>query len=238
MLSLLLRHFVDKLVNDIHDLHQKLKELKVSTIVCSRLPLVGNEDKLLKIMSDGDIVVYPPLSSQFRTWDSPKLLLELNLDEIKCRMSYVVRINKWNWRTGVRELQILYQTYERTLGQVQTRYAESYFSEDAIHLSNEIVMTGGHPEFKFDYKNVSKREVETGLVVELSFVSVLVDAPPFCHGHKYWKLNSVTTWPVYDIPIPKEPVMEDEDGFYGVVQCLGQAVFQYLRYYDKGRFPM
>jgi hypothetical protein len=100
------------LTNDIKNLRQKLKELKVATIVCSRFPLLGNEGKLLTIISD-DIDVYPPLSSQRRTWEPPKLLFEMNLSEVKCQMSYIVRINKWNWRTGVRELQILYQTYEK-----------------------------------------------------------------------------------------------------------------------------
>ena len=160
----------------------------------------------------------------------------MNLGEVKCQISYVVRLNKWNWRTGVKELQILYQTYERELGrQVETRYAQPYFSEDAIHLSKDIVMIGEHAEFKCDYKVISKREVETGLVVELSFVAETQDAPPFFHGHNYWKLKSVKTWPVFNIPTPNEPVMEGDGGFYSVVQCLGQSVFQYLNYYDKGR---
>jgi hypothetical protein len=227
------------LKNNIENLHLKLNELKVATIVCSRLPLLENEGNLLNIMSLGNINVYPPLTSQIRTLNPPKLLPELNVHDVKCRMSYVVQINKWNWRNGVRELQILYQTYERELGgEVQTRYADSYFSKDAVVLSNEIVMTGEQPEFNFDYKNVSKREVENGLVMELCFVSATLNAPPFYHGHEYWKLNSVKTWPVFDIPSPNEPVMEGNGGFYSVIQCLGKSVFQYLKYYDKGRFPM
>lgn len=227
---------MDMLMNDTENLHQKLNELKVATIVCSRLPLLGNEVKLMKIMSHEDIDVYPPWKCQMRTWDPPKSLVEMNLGEVKCQMSYVVRLNKWNWRTGVKELQILYQTYERELGrQVETRYAQPYFSEDAIHLSKDIAMIGEHAEFKFDYKVISKREVETGLVVELSFVAETQDAPPFFHGHNYWKLKSVKTWPVFNIPTPNEPVMEGDGGFYSVVQCLGQSVFQYLNYYDKGR---
>jgi hypothetical protein len=100
-------------------------------------------------------------------------------------------------------------------------------------------MIGGHHEFKFDYKTMSKKEVETGLVVELElcFVTVTEDAPPWYHGHELWKLNSVKTWLVFDIPTPNA-VMEGDGGFHSAVQCLGQSVFQYLRYYDKGRFSM
>ena len=29
-----------------------------------------------------------------------------------------------------------------------------------------------------------------------------------------------------------------DGGFFSVIQCLGKSVFQYLKYYDKGRFPM
>ena len=74
------------LTNDIKNLRLKLKEVKVATIVCSRLPLLENKGKLLKFMSDDDINVHPPLLSQnienlFSLRIDVEILFSLRIDE-------------------------------------------------------------------------------------------------------------------------------------------------------------
>lgn len=225
-------------MNNIDHLRETLTKLQVLTIVCSRLPLLGNVENLMNVISDG-INVYPPLSSQMRSWKPPKVLLEMTERNVKARMCYVVRIDKVKDRNGKKFVHILYQTYEtyEGTGGKETMYEGDYFTRDAEQLSIDIVMSGGYAEFKVDIKVKRKEVCETGLVVQLSFVTMEEKIPRWFSGHNHWKLESINTWPVCDVPIPEGAVLEG-DGFHGLVRHLGQAIFEFLRYYEKGRYPM
>ena len=128
------------------------------------------------------------------------------------RMNYFVRITRVNPRSGKKFVDIFYQSYECD-GSTEVYYSMDYFKEDGEALSADIIQKMIECyEFKLDSKLKTQEKRDTGLVLKLSFLTLDAGTPHWYHGHGGWKLETIQTWPVCRIDIPRDPVAED-NGF-------------------------
>ena len=241
LVTFILRHFVDPLINNQMHLRELLRKEKIKTIISSRMLNYEQCKELVGIVGD-DIKIYPPLSLQVRTNHPLPILPVTESRMAKARMHYFVRLDSVNNRGGVKKsskvIKILYQTYECGNKRRGVQYSNAdYMSKDNVKLSREIIQKYDIPEFRFDFEKKTERQCVTGHIVKLSFLSFEGDVPHHYDEHeKVWKLDSIGTWPSCSIDLPNE-VIDENHPFVHVLEQFGRGIYQYLKFYGRGNHP-
>jgi len=215
-----------------------LKKKMVKTIVCSRPLQLVHLQAMLNFI--GNINVYPPLSLQMRTVGPMEpACCELDVSSlVRTRISYLVQITGMNTRYKRRLSSILYQTIHQVGRNTEVIFNKDFTKEEleVDKLINCKAMVDKFPEFKVDYRQKTKTKIDTGVIMQLSFIT-FDDGSAHCYEwEKGWELERVRTWPLFSIDLPEGNV-DPSHAFFRVTELMGKAVYDYLNFYGEGRYP-
>jgi len=226
-------------MHDQERLRSILKKKMVKTIVCSRPLQPVHLQAMLNFI--GNINVYPPLSLQMRTVGPMEpLCSEVDVSSmVTTRISYLVQITGITIRYKKKQARIMYQKIHQ-VGHGNTEVVfNKDFTKDELELDKLINCKGmvdKYPEFKVDFRQKTKTKVETGVIMQLSFIT-FADGSAHCYEwEKGWELERVQTWPLFLIDLPEGNV-DPSHAFFRVTELMGEALYDYLNFYGEGRHP-
>lgn len=241
-------------MHDQEKLRSVLKKKMVKTIVCSRPLQPEHLQAMLTVI--GNINVYPPLSLQMRTVGPMEHLVPLLTLEtagpmetlcsrfeasniMRARITYLIQITGMTVRNKRKQSKIMYQTiYQVENGNTEVVFDKD-FTEEEFQLDKVINckdIEDKFPEFKVDLRQKSKSTIDTGVIIQLSFITFGNESGLCFKWEKGWLLERVQTWPLFSIDLPEGNVGPSHP-FFRVTELMGRAVYNYLNFYGEGRHP-
>jgi len=226
-LASLFSKFIAGIMHDQERLHSILKKKMVKTIVCSRPLQPVHLQAMLNVLATLMYILH-------------YLCCELDVSSmVRTRITYLVQITVNTKRHKKRLSTIFYQTIHQVgNGNTEVVYNKD-FTKDELELDKLINCKGmvdKFPEFKVDFRQKTKTKIDTGVIIQLSFITC-GDLSAHCYEwEKGWKLERVQTWPLFSIDIPEGNV-DLSQPFFHVTELMGQAVYDYLNFYGEGRHP-